>query len=273
MDVNATMLLEIKKYYKIYLALIRFAAIDIVYYRASFILGMLVDFGYVIVMLVFFHVVYGNIDTIAGWDYYEMLFFMGLNTISWQILLITNYVYGGFKVGDKIKSGEMDLILLKPVNSLFLTYFGKVYLTGFAPFLLAGYLIYTAVSNLDVQFNAGNLLSGGILFVAGLVITNSIMIIITSLAFKFTSSSILADVARDILKFGNNPHQIYQGLWQRLFYFIFPVIFISSIPAQAFLHGVSNLTLALGVVAAIISVLVMLLVWNKMLKYYTSASS
>lgn len=70
-------LMVIKRYIKIYCLFIKYSVMKMMIYRMSFIVELLVEFGYSFSRMFFIVVVYISVDEIAGWTYNEVLFLWG----------------------------------------------------------------------------------------------------------------------------------------------------------------------------------------------------
>ncbi len=266
---------KLKKYLQIYLTLIKFEFILRSTYRMSFLFEVGVDVGYSLASIFFFNILYRNINEIVGWTYYEILFLVGLNIIFTQIILDVFMANRLFALPQKIKDGEIDMPLLKPLSSLF-------YLTvkGIGPStinMLPGvFLVFYALVKLAYLPNFLAIFFGSIIFICGILIGYSIITIITTITFKLNSSS--DNLPRlgfeSIDYYGSNPHQIYSNIaLKTLFYIIFPIIYISSVPASTILNGVDYRFLLAALLLAATFLTITIKFWNRMIKHYSSASS
>ena len=185
----------IKKYLKIYAKLFKFSIIRETTYHLSFIISILVELGYIAVLIVFFKVIYANIPTIAGWTYYEMLFMLGLNVISSELLLGLTYIFNLKTLPSEIVDGSLDLKLLKPINPLFHVSFARPFFISLIACLPGVYLMIYSAEFLMSNISLLNLMLGSIIFIAGFIIGYSILVIFSSLSFRFLNATTLAAIA------------------------------------------------------------------------------
>src|SRR3989344_2363344 len=264
----------LKKYLRIYRINIKYALMVDTAYRFSFFLELFVEFGYQAVLILFMQVIFSNIGAIAGWSYYEILFLTGLNIISSDIIVGAFGVYNLWALPERIKNGEIDFVLLKPVNSLFSLALSQPYLTSFISSFTGIILMVYSVNQMHLTLNFINILSGMLMLGIGAIIVFCIMCIFGSLSFVFLNASQLPRLPSSMaFQFKIYPHQIYQGIWNFVLYFILPVIFMGSIPAETMLKGLKFEYLLLGIVLIIVFIFLTFKIWNKMIKYYASASS
>ncbi len=262
------------KYLKIYKTLFKYSFIQTTAYRASFLLQIGVELGYQVVLVVFLVVIFGNVREVAGWDYNQILFLTGLNVVTSELIIGSIFIFGLWRLPAAIKDGDIDVALLKPVNALFNLSLARPY---FASILAAipgfGLMVY-AVVQMDVQLSPLAIVLGFLLFLCGLVIAYSIAVIFSSLSFYFVSADGLPKIAESIItQYKTNPFDVYQGAMRIIFFFIIPVVFVSSVPAAAMIRTVDPIMIILSPVLATVLLWLAIKTWNKMITYYSSASS
>lgn len=264
----------IKKYLKIYPILLKYSVIQSTAYRANFLMEIFVEFGYAAVFVLFFYVLFGHITEIAGWNYYEMLFLAGLNSAFGELLWGMVFVFGLSRLPEDIKNGNVDIALLKPINPLFNLTLSKPYFTCFVSSLFGIALMYYAILKLDRLVQISDVFFGLIIFMCGMIIAYSISVIFSSLSFRFLNVPSFPAISELVLdRYTRYPHTVYRGVLRIVFFFVIPTVFISSIPASTVLRGVEFQYVFLGIGLAAIFLCAAILVWNRMIRYYSSASS
>lgn len=267
-------LTAINKYFKMYRIFFKYSIIRGTTYRVNFILELLIEIGYQSTILLFFSVLYSNIKQVGGWSYYEVLFLLGINVISQQFFISIIYFFNLRELPERIKDGEIDFTLLKPIHSLFNLTLATPYFAGLVILPLGFYLMAIAASHLQSHISLLSLFLGAILTISGLIIAYSIAVIIVSLAFKYLNAQRLPQIAENIIyTYTHNPHQVYQGVLKPIFYFILPIVFVSSIPASTVIRQIEWGKVILSLTIATIFLLITVRFWNIMIKNYTSASS
>lgn len=91
-----------------------------IYYRQNFVAGFLLDMSWYGLELVFFKFLYSHTSSIAGWTQQQTQFLLGFFFIAdglFSFLFSRNF----WNFVGLIHRGELDLYLLKPVNTIFLT--------------------------------------------------------------------------------------------------------------------------------------------------------
>ncbi|MDP2918056.1 MAG: ABC-2 family transporter protein, partial [bacterium] len=142
--------MELKRYFKIYSHYFRFSLMAAIVYRANFLVQLIVEFGYIFWLLFFIQVVYGNVSEIAGWNYLEMLFLIGCAIVFSELFVALFYVWGFRVLPEKIKNGEIDFVLVKPLHSLFALSLGRPYIASFISAIPGFYLMFYSFSHLNL---------------------------------------------------------------------------------------------------------------------------
>lgn len=266
---------KLSRYIKLYFKFCRFNFIYITTYRVSFLIEMGVELFYFVALIILFNVLYGNIKSIAGWTYYEMLFLIGIETIMSELFVGLVFANNTNDLPYKIRMGAIDFALLKPLSSLFSLTISSPYLPSLFSCLPGFYLIYVSLTNLHIKIGLLNFAGGMILLAAGFIIGYSVMVIISSLTFLFVNANALPRLGMNaIINFTTRPHQVFRGLiLKTIFYFIIPVVFVVSIPSSVFIRSFSLTYVLLGIFISMLFLYFANRVWYKMIKYYSSASS
>ncbi|HET8670372.1 MAG TPA: ABC-2 family transporter protein [Candidatus Saccharimonadales bacterium] len=262
------------KYLKIYKTLFKYSFIQTTAYRASFLFQIGVELGYQGVFVIFFVVIFGNVKELAGWDYNQILFLTGLNVVTSELIIGSIFIFGLWRLPAAIKDGDIDVALLKPVNALFNLSLAKPYFASILAAVPGLGLMWYAAARMDTPIPPFAIAVGVFLFSCGLVIAYSIAVIFSSLSFYFVSANGLPRMAGAIItQYKTNPFDVYQGALRVVFFFIIPAVFVSSVPAAAIVRTLDPLFVILSPVLAAVLLLLAIKIWNKMITYYSSASS
>jgi len=266
---------KIKKYIQIF---IRYFKMDVMYdlsSRGSFFIMVGVETFYIVAAVIFFNILYGNIKTLAGWSYYEMLLLIGIDTVMTQCLVGFIFANGTNALSKRITTGYVDYFLLKPVSSYFFLNLLQPYFPSMVSTLFGFIIIGVALSHLAISFSIINILGAMIIACCGFMISASLMIAFASLSFKFMDAKTFPRIGMNLTtNFSDRPFQVYEGLILKVVFFcIIPIVFLSSVPAFSLIHGVSPLFLLSAVILTILFILISKKIWDIMIINYTSASS
>jgi ABC-2 type transport system permease protein len=173
-----------------------------------------------------------------------------------------------------IKDGDIDVALLKPISPLFNLSLSRPYFAGFVATIPGFMLMIFALSHLQLHLPIIGLVLSTALFGCGLVIAYAISVIMASLCFYFVNVTALPMIASSIvIDFKSNPMDAYTGVVRAVFFFIIPIVFISSVPAAALTRTIEPGLIMAAPLFAIVLLVLAVKVWNFMIKYYSSASS
>lgn len=263
----------IKKYLKLFFAYSRQYLIYSLTYRVSFVVELLVETGYNLSFVLFYVVIYQNTKTIGGWDYNQMLFFMGLTIISSELMVA--YIFGDklWHLPENIKNGVVDFWLLKPIHPLFSALMPP-YTTPLFTSLPGFYLVLSSYSQITPPPDIIQILVAMIVFCLGMFTLMCAGTAVTLLSFKFVNASTLPRiVSRAVFEYKSYPHTIYKGFLKVVFFVLFPVVYVSSVPTDALFHQVDWILALAALVLAIVFLFILKVTWDKMIRLYSSASS
>jgi ABC-type uncharacterized transport system permease subunit len=178
---------------------------------------------------------------------------------------------------ESVNSGQLDLILTKPIPALFFTSFKilDVFLV-IRDYLVSIIAIVSIInwSNLNIQ--PQNLLIGGIILILGYIISEVVHFLSALPVFWFGESSGLIDLFYYIqFDFVTSiPFEGFSKFFQLLFIYAIPLLISSGLATAVilgFIDGVAILPVV--VLITIVSLLVKFIAWRVALRNYTSASN
>ena len=162
-----------------------------------------------------------------------------------MIFLITLYIsdalymffLGGnvFNINTAVKQGDLDFILLKPVNSQF--FISCRYVNSYALisiFILSVLLIKLSYAYHNNTFIIINYIYYFFSLILGMFIFYSLEFIIASLVFWFRNFSYAGWLAGELIKYARRPDSIYSKWFRKSLFTIFPMAMISSVPSRFF---------------------------------------
>jgi ABC-2 type transport system permease protein len=260
------------KYFGLWLSFFKISLMAEAEFRLNLFIKVLGDIVWYISQLAIFEVLFYHAPQIAGWNIHSMRVFMGvlfLTDCLYMILFHENFE-GASSV---IRKGELDFILVKPINSQFMFSFRRsnpVYLINML--IVLSYLGW-AIWNLEVYPSWWAYPLTLLLVVGGLGVLYSLRFFFAALNVLFVNAYSLTYVWYQFYRLGTRPHALYPAWLRWCVLTIFPVALISSVPATNLVQGL-DIWLALG--ALLISMFLLFLTsrfWEFVLKRYSSASS
>src|SRR5260370_17044520 len=107
------------RFWRLFLALARFNLATELSFRANFLVKLLVEALWLGILLVFYDKLFLNTRAIAGWNFYEYLFFVGC-FYALSGVIETFFLSGCMEFQEMVRSGDLDFYLIKPIDEQFL---------------------------------------------------------------------------------------------------------------------------------------------------------
>jgi len=244
-------------------------------YRLSFTLSLVATSLVVFLDFVAILVIFNRVPALAGWSLEEVALLYGIASISFAF---TDLAVGHLDLfPSMIRDGTFDLILIRPLPSLF-----QVIASDFALRRLgkaiqgAGVLVF-AVAGLDLHWTAGRVAMIAVAIVSGTVIYASVWVALATIAFWIVDAIEVVNAFTYGGNFlSNYPIPIF-GRWLRtLVLFVVPLAFVAYFPALFVLDKDDGLGLPAGLryvspLVAILTALVAGFVWTRAVRHYRSA--
>jgi ABC-2 type transport system permease protein len=175
-------------------------------------------------------------------------------------------------MSEKVRKGDLDLLLAKPVNSQFMVTLQKANTAIIGNLILGlSWLIYSLNGLGD--FNYLRLFWLMLLIPCSLVVIYSMRFIFSASAVIFTRSENLQFLWWQVYRIGMRPDSMYFPWFKWIILTIIPVGVIVSIPARALLNPPDYLILLWPLCLVPILLYATHRFWNFALKFYSSASS
>jgi ABC-2 type transport system permease protein len=264
---------EIKKHVRIYLLFVKFSVMSQMEYRFNFIGNLSMETGYLFYKLSYVVVVYRSGVTIHGLSPDEILLFIG------TFIMLTG-VYAGmfminnFQLRTKIKDGELDLLITKPVSLQFMATLRQTDLTIFSVDVIAGLIIVTiAWSRLHIPLTLVTLGSYALCAALSCVVAYSLFLLPQVLSFWMMNTSAIAEISDSFWDFNSMPMNIYTTTIQQVGVFLLPIFVISNFPPLAALRKMPTSYQAWALLLPLGLLWLVRRVWQRGLRSYASASS
>lgn len=261
-----------RRYLKLYYHFIRYNFMQMMTYKSEFFTWSVVTVGWVIFTLIFYQLLFANIDNIAGWNKAQMLVLQGfyfiIDAILWGVFYENFY-----DLPYKINRGTLDLELVKPVNKQFLLSFKKLGLNQLNSLALGLVILSYGLHLGDIHPSPLNILFALSILIIAVIFLYSGWFITVCTAFWFDRLENIVYIFPSLCEFAKFPVSAYQGMAKIFLTYIIPIILVTSLPSQ-FLFGQPNF-IFVGVLAvsAIILLVVSRFFFQFALKRYSGASS
>ncbi|MES2964329.1 MAG: ABC-2 family transporter protein [Bdellovibrionota bacterium] len=262
----------LRKYSGLLVAFFRASAMADLEYRLNIVMKVFTDIIWYVAQLSVFEVLFKHTNSISGWTLESMRVFMSvlfLVDAFWMLIFQENLD----RFSDKVRRGDLDMVLAKPVNAQFMMSVQKMstpYLVNVV--LTFAWMIYS-LTELPGGFEAARLLTLLISVPCGLAIAYGLRFVFSATALIFARAENIVYVWYQLYRLAMRPDTVYPPWLRYLVLTLLPVGFIASVPTQLIL-GLQTLSfLALAILVAAIVLWLSTLYWRFAMRFYSSASS
>ena len=233
---------------------------------AIFLAGKIFRFTFFIIFLYF--LVSGS-KGLAGYNTNQIIFFfLSFNVIDITSQFLFREVY---RFRTLVVSGDLDLILTKPINPLFRILFGGadvIDLITIPPVVAA-----TIYMGAKLGPSAVSVFLYILLIINSLLISTAFHILVVSMAIITLEIDHTVMIFRDLSRLGTVPIDVFKQPLRGFITYVVPIGIMLSFPAKAFLGLLDWNSVIVSFVFGITSIFMTLRFWNFAIKKYTSASS
>lgn len=231
---------------------------------------------YMLTYLLFLSAIFGRISSIAGYSYSEILLLTLVSQFNFYLAWVWS-ITNIERLGDDIKSGKLDLILTKPLPTLWHVTFQKVnlFMLIFEMWPATLPLIYLLWKNMDFSISSRGLLLSLIVFFTGHIAIHCFQFVITLLTFWTGEYRSLNGLAYQIAFFGDSiPLEAYPKAFVGLGLTVVPFLLHTALTTSFLLGKTTDIRFVfLSVLVMIVFLVIKKRAWNLALRHYTSASS
>jgi ABC-2 type transport system permease protein len=261
-----------KKYLKLYWHFFTCTTMANLAYKADFIAWSLVTFGWFVWNMMFYQVLFTQVNQVAGWTKGQMLILQGFYYLT--EFFIWGIVYANLsELPTRIANGSLDRDLSKPVNLQFLLSFREFNQNQLNSFFLGLGTIVYGMYLLHIPWTLTHILFASVMFFIACVFLYGGYFASVCIAFWFDRLHNIIYAFPGLRDLSKVPFPAYSGLVKIAFSFVIPVVLVTSIPSQ-FLFGQPNWYLALWLsLASLIALWLSRLMLKWGLAHYSSASS
>lgn len=235
--------------------------------------GLLSAFIFTITYVLFINVIFSNVSSMAGYNHQEILFLALLGQLNFYLLAVGSLANWDRLIQD-VNQGSFDLVLIKPVPSLFYVSLQRINLIEFLrdSLIPIAFMVWV-IDWHQLELHPLNLGLGIVVFICGLLTADAIKCLLSLPVFWKGESHELSMTFYSLI--GNDfPWEGLSRLMQGTLGALIPILVGTSIATSVMLgkSPVWPLTFfSLGI--ATLFVIIKTAAWHYALKNYTSASS
>jgi ABC-2 type transport system permease protein len=265
--------MSIKRNLKIMYMLLKMKLQRNMAYRLSFFGVCFADGSLFLMQILMFSAIYSQVSSIGGWSRNQTLLFIGTFSLL-NALNMALYFFGVISIPHKIKSGELDLYITKPLNTLFHLSFENMDM-GSVPLVFAsiGIIIYAA-AGMEVRVTALTVIGYIFLVLIMLVLYYDMEVILRTIPFFVIQSTSIERFEEGVLTLCMRiPGILFRGVFKVLFYLVLPYGIMATIPTQFFSGMLSPAGFIYAVAVAAVFTAFTMAFWKFGLKNYKSTGS
>jgi ABC-2 type transport system permease protein len=264
----------LRRYIEIYSIMLRNSLIREMSFKANFLLWMLVEVLWFVGQIVFFSIIFGNVDRIGDWTKWEVVLLIGTHQMIsqlFQAFFFTNVA----AVPELVRTGKLDSLLVLPVDSQFAVSTKQFGLDSVVNAAVGGMVVGVALSKLGVVPTPMSILLYIIAIGFGIAVHYSIMLSLAAVSFWIVRAQGLVYGYFNFLNIARYPDAIFPRLFKIIFGWIVPVVIVANIPARLLIKsfGQPGPLMFQLVVASTVVFCLSRGFWSFALRRYSSASS
>jgi ABC-2 type transport system permease protein len=264
----------VRRYIEIYSIMLRNSLIREMSFKANFVLWMVVEVLWFCGQIVFFSIIFGQVDRIGDWTKWEVVLLVGTHQIIAQLFQAFFFVNVA-NIPELVRTGKLDSLLALPVDSQFAVSTKQFGLDSVINAGLGGVVVVVSLLQLGVVPSPMSILLYLIALLFGVAVHYSIMLSLAAVSFWIVRAQGLVYGYFNFLNIARYPDVIYPRLFRFVFSWIIPVVIIANIPARLLIKSLGQPYWLMFhmVVASTIVFWLSRVFWRFALRHYSSASS
>jgi ABC-2 type transport system permease protein len=265
-----------RRYLRLILALGRYSLLRELAFRTNFVAKISVEVLWLGILILFYQTVFSKTTKVAEWSEAEYLFFLGCY-YALEGLIETLFLENANEFADLVRSGDLDFYLLKPIDEQFLISCRNIDWSTAANVVMGAALMIIALVQMDWVFDPLRLALFVLLFLSGLGLAYSFLLMLTSTSVWFMRNQSLYELWWLFTSLMRYPREIFDNSWAyllgRFFTFVIPVLIVVNVPASVMVKAFDWRTLMAMFLANVVLLVLSRRVFKAAMKRYRSASS
>ncbi len=208
-------------------------------FRSNFVITVLTRAFWFAAQITLFEIIYRSVASINDWSRGEYFAFMATGMFI-NAIIETFFMPNCANFGELIRTGNLDFVLLKPIDTQFLVSFEKLDLAMLNQVLLAAGLLGYALWEIGRPPTTMHVLAYLLFLVAGVAFLYSLMLALASTSIFFGRNQGLYDFWFYVTVFARYPQSIYSGsptadVVRFAFSYVVPILLVVTVPARVLL--------------------------------------
>ena len=257
---------------KLALTYLRIGVLNEMQYRINFFIQLLQSFISVATGLIGLSLVFGQVNTLAGWSRPELLAVMGVHLLMGGV--IRSIIQPNMeRLMDDVRNGTLDFALTKPADAQTLVSVREFLFWQLVDVIVGMVVIGIAFIQLKGTLGILQLLGFLAALIMGGIMLYCVWLMVTSISFWVIRVQEISNLFEGLYAAGRWPVGIYPDWLRTGLTFLVPVAFAVTVPAEALTNRLSGTSLLFALGMTLLFVILSRGLWRLGLSNYSGASS
>src|SRR5262245_43335196 len=171
-----------RRYIEIYSIMLRNSLIRDLSFKANFLLWMVVEILWFCGQIIFFSIIFGNVNQIGDWTKWEVVLLVGTHQIIAQLFQALFFVNVA-NIPELVRTGKLDSLLVLPVDSQFAVSTKQFGLDSVVNAIVGAAVVCFSLSKLSIVPTPAAVLLYLIALGFGIAVHYSIMLSLAAVSF------------------------------------------------------------------------------------------
>jgi ABC-2 type transport system permease protein len=172
----------VRRYFEIYSIMLRNSLIREMSFKANFVLWMVVEVLWFCGQILFFSIIFGQVNRIGDWSKWEVVLLVGTHQIIAQLFQAFFFVNVA-NVPELVRTGKLDSLLVLPLDSQFAVSTKQFGLDSVINAVIGAAVVLLALTRLQITPSVGAVLLYLIALGFGVAVHYSIMLSLAAVSF------------------------------------------------------------------------------------------
>lgn len=265
------------RYLRLLGALARYGLARELAFRGNLIAKVAVEMLWLAILLIFYLTVFQNTTRVAGWTAEKYLFFVGCY-FAMAALVETFFLGNCNEFADLVRSGDLDFLLLKPIDEQFLVTCRSIDWSTAPNVLVGAAVMGVSLWRMD-DWHFDPVKAGlfVLMFLCGLGLAYSFLVLLTAASVWLVRNQSLFELWWLFSSLMRYPREIFQTRYASpvgwFFTFVIPAMLVISVPADVMVRAFQPWVVVFTAAATAVFLVVSRKMFRLALRRYRSASS
>jgi ABC-2 type transport system permease protein len=196
-------------------------------YRGNFVASLLGTIFWLVMAMLTVSLYFRHTPQLGGWGYWDVVVLLGIfNALAGVVETVLRPGIG--HLPTDVRSGALDLVLVRPVDAQFYVSFRRLDVWRLADVVLGLGVAGYAFVQTGRPISAWELLAFGVTFAVAIAVVYAIWVALMSFAFWFVAVENMAALFDAVFEAARYPVSAYPGALRFLFVYLIPIAWTTS---------------------------------------------